>query len=298
MFGWLGKRSSDKATLQRNNGASAPQPEVSSPMLPDPFASLKGQVAVITGSTSGIGHALAERLAQAGVQVVLNGLGDPAEIERTRSSMQDSTGSQIRYHGADMTKPEQIADMVAFARREFGRLDILINNAGIQHVEAIESFPTEQWDRIIAINLTSTFHATRAAIPIMKAQKHGRIINIASVHGLVASPFKSAYVAAKHGVVGFTKTAALELATSGVTCNAICPGYVKTALVEGQIADQARTRGITPEQVVSDVLLAAQPTKQFVTFDQLAGLMLYLASDSGASVNGASLSVDGGWTAA
>jgi 3-hydroxybutyrate dehydrogenase len=187
--------------------------------------------------------------------------------------------------------------MVDFARREFGRLDILINNAGVQHVAPVEQFPAEWWDRIIAINLTSAFHASKAAIPIMKAQGRGRIVNVASVHGLVASPFKSAYVAAKHGIVGFTKTAALELATSGITVNAICPGYVKTPLVENQIADTARVRGISEKEVIENVMLAAQPTKQFVTFDQLAGLMLYLVSDLGASANGAAFPIDGGWTA-
>jgi 3-hydroxybutyrate dehydrogenase len=263
----------------------------------DPFASLKGQVAIVTGSTSGIGHALASALAERGVNVVLNGLGDPAEIEKTRAALQESTGSKILYHGADMTKGDQIADMVAYAARELGRLDILINNAGVQHVAPIDEFPVANWDAIIAINLTSAFHSIRAAVPIMKAQKHGRIVNIASAHGLVASPFKSAYVASKHGIVGLTKAVALEVATFGVTANTICPGYVKTPLVDGQIADQAKSRGMTPQEVVEKVILAAQPTKQFVTFDQLAGMLLYLVSDSGASANGANFSIDGGWTA-
>jgi 3-hydroxybutyrate dehydrogenase len=267
-------------------------------MAADPFASLKDQVAVVTGSTSGIGQALAGALAERGVKVVLNGLGDPAKIEQERAEMAARTGSAVRYHGADMTKPAEIADMVAFAKREFGRLDILVNNAGVQHVAPVDEFPDDKWDLIIAINLTSAFHATKAALPIMKAQGHGRIVNIASAHGLVASPFKSAYVASKHGILGFTKTVALEVATFGVTCNAICPGYVETPLVKGQIADQAKARNMTPEQVVKDVILAAQPTKKFVTFDQLAGAMLYLVSDAGASANGASFSVDGGWTAA
>ena len=258
---------------------------------------LKGHTAVVTGSTSGIGHAMADALAAEGVHVVLNGLGDPAAIEAARAEMAAKYGVTVLYHGADMTKPDEIADMVAYAAKELGRLDILVNNAGIQHVAPVEDFPLAQWDRIIAINLSSVFHASRAAIPVMKAQKRGRIINIASAHALVASPFKSAYVAAKHGVAGFTKSAALELATFGVTVNAICPGYVKTPLVEAQIADQAKTRNLTPEQVMRDVILAAQPTKQFVSFDQLAGLLLYLASDAGASANGAILSIDGGWTA-
>jgi 3-hydroxybutyrate dehydrogenase len=258
---------------------------------------LKGQVAIVTGSTSGIGHALAEALAREGVAVVLNGLGDAAAIEKTRAGLEKATGVEVLYHPADMTRPAEIADMVAFAKSSLGRLDILINNAGVQFVSPVEDFPIEKWDQIIAINLTSAFHATRAAVPIMKAQGRGRIINIASAHGLVASPFKSAYVAAKHGVLGLTKTVALETAQAGVTVNAICPGYVHTPLVDGQIKDQAKARGLTEEQVVKDVILAAQPTKKFVTFDQLCGLMLYLASDLGASVNGASLSVDGGWTA-
>ena len=258
---------------------------------------LKGQVAIVTGSTSGIGHALAESLAHQGVSVVLNGLGEAAAIEKIRADLEKATGVEVLYHPADMTKPAEIADMVAFAKSSLGRLDILVNNAGVQFVAPIDEFPIDKWDLIIAINLTSAFHATRAAVPIMKAQKRGRIINIASAHGLVASPFKGAYVAAKHGVVGLTKTVALEVAQAGVTCNAICPGYVHTPLVDGQIKDQAKARGMTEEQVVKDVILAAQPTKQFVTFDQLSGLMLYLASDLGASVNGAALAVDGGWTA-
>lgn len=258
---------------------------------------LKGQVAVITGSTSGIGLALARAVAAGGGDVVLNGLGDPAEIERTRADLAASSGVRVLYHPADMTRSEEIADMIAFAERELGRLDILVNNAGIQHVESVENFPTDQWEKIIAINLSSAFYATRAAIPIMKAQGRGRIINMASAHGLVASPFKSAYVAAKHGVIGFTKTAALELARDNITCNAICPGFVETPIVTKQIADQARTRNMTEEQVLTDVILAAQPTKRFVTTEELTGIFLYLVSDLGASANGASFSIDGGWTA-
>jgi len=257
---------------------------------------LSGQVAVVTGSTSGIGLALARSLAEQGVHVVLNGLGEAAAIEQARAGV-EALGVKALYHGADMTKPGEIADLIGFANRELGRLDLLVNNAGIQHVAPIAEFPIDKWDQIIAINLTSAFHAARAAIPLMKARGRGRIVNIASAHGLVASPFKSAYVAAKHGVLGLTKTIALEVARDGITCNAICPGYVKTALVEAQIADQAKARGMSEEQVMSDVILAAQPTKQFVTFDQLGGLLLYLASDAGASVNGAALPVDGGWTA-
>ena len=258
---------------------------------------LKGQVAIVTGSTSGIGLALARAVAAGGGDVVLNGLGDPAEIERTRADLEASSGVRVRYHPADMTRGEEIADMVAFAQGELGRLDILVNNAGIQHVESVEKFPTDQWEKIIAINLSSAFYATRAAIPIMKAQGRGRIVNMASAHGLVASPFKSAYVAAKHGIIGFTKTVALELARDNITCNAICPGFVETPIVTKQIADQARTRNMTEEQVLTDVILAAQPTKRFVTTDELTGIFLYLVSDLGASANGASFSIDGGWTA-
>ncbi len=258
---------------------------------------LKDQVAVVTGSTSGIGHAMAEALAAQGCKVMLNGLGDPAAIEATRAGTAAKYGVDVGYHGADMTKPDEIADLIAETLKAWGRIDILINNAGIQFVSPIEDFPIAKWDQIIAINLSSAFHGMRAAIPTMKAQGRGRIINLASAHALVASPFKAAYVAAKHGVAGLTKTAALELATFGITCNAICPGYVKTPLVDGQIADQAKARNMTPEQVMKDVILAAQPTKKFVEYDQLAGLMLYLVSDAGASVNGAILPIDGGWTA-
>ena len=258
---------------------------------------LAGQAAVVTGSTSGIGLALARAVAAASGDVVLNGLGDPAEIERIRADLAASSGRRVLYHPADMTDGEQIADMVAFARRELGRLDILVNNAGIQHVESVENFPADQWEKIIAINLSSAFYATRAAIPIMKAQGRGRIVNMASAHGLVASPFKSAYVAAKHGIIGLTKTVALELARDNITCNAICPGFVETPIVAKQIADQARTRHMTDAQVLTDVILAAQPTKRFVTTEELVGVFLYLVSDLGASANGASFSIDGGWTA-
>ncbi|HEY0600042.1 3-hydroxybutyrate dehydrogenase [Brevundimonas sp.] len=258
---------------------------------------LKGQVAVISGSTSGIGLAFARAIASRGGDVVLNGLGDPSEIERTRAELEASCGVRVRYHAADMRRGDEVADMVAYGKHQLGRVDILINNAGIQHVEAVEKFPADRWEQIIAINLSSTFYATRAAIPIMKAQGRGRIINVASAHGLVASPFKSAYVAAKHGVIGFTKTVALELAQDNITCNALCPGYVETPIVEKQIADQARTRGMSKEQVLKDVILGSQPTKRFVTTDELTGMMLYLVSDLGASANGASFSIDGGWTA-
>ena len=258
---------------------------------------LKGQVAVISGSTSGIGLAFARAIASRGGEVVLNGLGDPSEIERTRAELEASCGVRVRYHGADMRRGDEVADMVAYGKHQLGRVDILINNAGVQHVEAVEKFPSDKWEQIIAVNLSSTFYATRAAIPIMKAQGRGRIVNVASAHGLVASPFKSAYVAAKHGVIGFTKTVALEVAQDGITCNALCPGYVETPIVEKQIADQARTRGMSKEAVLKDVILGSQPTKRFVTTDELTGMMLYLVSDLGASANGASFSIDGGWTA-
>jgi len=258
---------------------------------------LRGQTAVISGSTSGIGLAIARAVAQRGGEVVLNGLGDAAEIESTRAELEAETGSRVRYHPANMLHGDQVADMVAYAHSELGRLDILVNNAGIQHVEAVESYPSDKWEQIIAINLSSTFYATKAAIPIMKAQGRGRIVNIASAHGLVASPFKSAYVAAKHGVIGFTKTVALELAQDNITCNAICPGFVETPIVAKQIDDQARTRNMSREDVLKNIILGSQPTKKFVTTDQLVGMFLYLVSDLGASANGASFSIDGGWTA-
>jgi 3-hydroxybutyrate dehydrogenase len=265
--------------------------------MPQPY-NLDGQAAVVTGSTSGIGQAMAIALARQGVNLILNGFGDPAQIETDRRRIEAETGVKAVYHGADMSKPAEIEDLVDTARREFDRLDILVNNAGIQHVAPVDEFPVEKWDAIIAINLSSAFHATRAALPLMKAAGRGRIVNLASAHGLVASPFKSAYVAAKHGVVGFTKSVALETARQGITVNAICPGYVKTPLVEAQIADQAKARGIAVDRVVEDVILAAQPNKSFIEYEQLAGLLLYLVSDLGAGTTGAAYTVDGGWTAA
>lgn len=256
----------------------------------------KGKTALITGSTSGIGLGIAKGFAKAGVNIMMNGLGDKAAIDAARTDL-EKMGVTVAYSPADMTEPDQIAAMVAETVKQFGSIDILVNNAGIQHVSAIEDFPPEKWDAIIGINLSSTFHTTRAAVPHMKKKGWGRIINIASAHGLVASPFKSAYIASKHGVIGFTKTIALETAQNGITCNAICPGYVLTKLVENQIADQARTRGISEDEVVKNVLLAVQWTKKFVTVEQLAGVALFLCSESADNITGISLPVDGGWTA-
>ena len=258
---------------------------------------LKGKTALVTGSTSGIGRGIAEALAAQGANVVLNGFGRADEIEALRGRLAGDHGVAARYDGADMTRPAEIEAMIARAVAEFGAVDVLVNNAGIQHVAPIDEFPVEKWDAIIAINLVASFHTIRSALPAMKKRRWGRVINIASAHALVASPYKSAYVAAKHGVAGLTKTVALEVAEQGITVNAICPGYVRTPLVEKQIPDTARARGITEEQVVKDVLLAAQSTKQFVTVDQVASLARYLASDEAASITGAILSVDGGWTA-
>ncbi|HEX3097586.1 MAG TPA: 3-hydroxybutyrate dehydrogenase [Usitatibacter sp.] len=258
---------------------------------------LSGKSVLVTGSTSGIGHGIAERFAREGANVLLNGMGGAGEIERLRAGLEKEHGVKVVYNGADMTRPAEIAAMVREAEKAFGRLDILVNNAGIQHVAPVDEFPIEKWDAIIAINLSSAFHATRAALPGMKKAKWGRIINIASAHGLVASPFKSAYVAAKHGIVGFTKSVALEVAEQGITANSICPGFVMTPLVEKQIDDQARVTGVARENVIRDVILAPQPTKQFVKIEDVAAMALYLASDAAAQVNGAALSIDGGWTA-
>jgi len=258
---------------------------------------LKGKTALVTGSTSGIGLGIAETFAAQGCNIVINGFGNAAEIETLRDKLEKTHGVKVRYDGADMTKPDTIEAMLKKAVSEFDTVDILVNNAGIQHVAPIDEFPPDKWDAIIAINLVANFHTLRHALPGMKSKGWGRVINIASAHALVASPFKSAYVAAKHGVAGLTKTVALEVAQQGITVNAICPGYVLTPLVEKQIPDTAKARGITEQQVINDVLLAAQPTKQFVTVEQVAGLALYLASDQAASVTGAILSMDGGWTA-
>jgi 3-hydroxybutyrate dehydrogenase len=258
---------------------------------------LKGKTAVVTGSTSGIGLGIARALAAQGAQIVLNGFGDAAEIERERGAIEKDFTVKATYSAADMTRPDEIASMITTADAMFGSVDILVNNAGIQHVAAIEDFPVEKWDQIIAINLTSAFHTIRVAVPGMKRRGWGRIINTASAHSLVASPFKAAYVAAKHGLSGLTKTVALELATSGITVNCISPGYVLTPLVAKQIPDQMKTRHMTEEQVKRDVILAAQPTKQFITIEQVGSLACYLCTDAAAQITGANLSIDGGWTA-
>ncbi|PZP48194.1 MAG: 3-hydroxybutyrate dehydrogenase [Agrobacterium fabrum] len=252
---------------------------------------------IVTGSTSGIGLGIAQRFAQEGANIVLNGFGDEDEIEKLRLLLEAESGGRVLYHPADMTKPDEIADLINSANEKLGSVDVLVNNAGIQHIAPIEEFPPEKWDWIIAINLTSSFHTMRAAIPLMKKAGKGRIINIASAHGLVASPFKSAYVAAKHGIMGLTKTAALELAQTGVTVNAICPGYVLTPLVEKQIPEMAKVRGISEEAVKNDVMLELQATKQFVTVDDVAAAALFLASDAASNITGTHISVDGGWTA-
>lgn len=258
---------------------------------------LKGKTAIITGSTSGIGLGIAQGFAAQGINVVINGFGDKGDIEKERAAL-EAAGVKVAYNGADMSKPDEITAMVRDTLETFGSVDIVVNNAGIQNVAPIEDFPPEKWDTIIAINMSSAFHTVRAAVPHMKRRGWGRIINIASAHGLVASPFKSAYVTAKHGMLGFTKTVALEVAQDNITCNAICPGYVLTPLVEKQIPDTAKARGITEDQVKRDVLLAAQWTKKFVTVEQLAGTALFLCSNYAENITGTHIAVDNGWTAA
>ncbi len=259
---------------------------------------LSGKVAIVTGSTSGIGLGIAEGLAKAGADVMLNGFGDAGEIEQIQIDLERTHHVRVRFSGADMSNPGEIRQLAEDASVAFGTTpDIVVNNAGVQHVEPIDTFPQEKWDLIIAINLSSAFHLIKATFPAMKAKGWGRIINISSAHGLVASPFKSAYVAAKHGIVGLSKVVALEGAEHGVTCNALCPGYVLTPLVKRQIPEQARARGLTEDAVIRDVLLAAQPTKRFVTVEEVAGLTVFLCSDSASSITGAALPIEGGWTA-
>ncbi|WP_136680454.1 3-hydroxybutyrate dehydrogenase [Neptunomonas sp. XY-337] len=258
---------------------------------------LKGKNALVTGSTSGIGLAMARALAEQGANVMINGLGDPAENEAIRASIEADFGVKALFSPANMLKANEIQAMVQEAQAQFGSVDILVNNAGIQFVSPVDEFPEEKWDAIIGINLTSAFHTTKAVLPGMKEKGWGRIINTASAHALVASPYKSAYVAAKHGIAGLTKTVALEVAEQGITVNAVAPGYVWTPLVEKQVGDTARARGITEEQVKQDVMLKAQPTKQFVTVEQVAAVVTFLAGDAAASITGVTMPVDGGWTA-
>ncbi|MGJ4954151.1 3-hydroxybutyrate dehydrogenase [Bradyrhizobium sp. HKCCYLRH2015] len=264
---------------------------------PPSLRPLSGKVAVITGSTSGIGLGIARALAGAGAHVVLNGFGAPQDIDRMRSDIAAEFGVRTGYAAADMMQPAAIEQMINDALHEFGRIDVLVNNAGIQHVAPLEEFPVDKWNAIVAINLSSAFHTIRLALPSMRRNGFGRIVNVASAHGLVASPFKSAYVAAKHGIIGLTKVAALEAAEIGITCNAICPGYVYTPLVEAQIDGQARSHGISRDQVIRDVLLAQQPNKRFATVEEIGALAVFLASDAAASITGVALPVDGGWTA-
>ncbi|ARP97872.1 3-hydroxybutyrate dehydrogenase [Pseudorhodoplanes sinuspersici] len=259
--------------------------------------SLEGKVSLVTGSTSGIGLGIARSLAAAGSAIVLNGFGKPEDIAEVQARTIAEFGVEVRYSPADLSKAAAAADLIAMTLDTFGRLDILVNNAGIQYVAPLEVFPADKWDMILAINLSSAFHTTRAALPSMRRYNFGRIINIASAHGLVASPFKSAYVAAKHGIVGLTKVTALETAESNITCNAICPGYVYTPLVEAQIEGQAKAHNIPREQVIRDVLLAQQPSKRFASVEELGALSVFLASDAASSITGVALPVDGGWTA-
>jgi len=258
---------------------------------------LHGKSALVTGSTSGIGLGIAKLLARSGTNIMLNGFGEADAIAEIQHGIEKDYGVKVAYSGADLSDPTATAALMAEAMEIFGTVDILVNNAGIQHVAPVEDMPLEKWDAIIAINLSAAFHTARAAIPGMRTAGWGRIINIASAHALVASPYKSAYVAAKHGIAGFTKTVALELARDNITCNAVCPGYVMTDLVRGQIADTAKARGLTKAQVIEDVMLAAQPTKQFVTIEEVSALVGFLCSDAARSITGAILPVDGGWTA-
>jgi 3-hydroxybutyrate dehydrogenase len=257
---------------------------------------LKQRSAIVTGSTSGIGLGIARAFAEQGADVMLNGFGNVDEIEFTRAEMERTHRVKVRYSGADMSKPVQIRAMAAEAEAAFGKVDIVVNNAGIQHVAPIEEFPEEKWDAIVAINLSSAFHLIKVVVPGMKARRFGRIVNIASAHGLTASPFKAAYVTAKHGLIGLSKTVALEVAEFGITSNTICPGYVKTPLVDQQIAGQAKAHGISEADVVRDVLLVHQARRDFVRVDELAALAVFLASDAAASMTASAIAMDGGWT--
>lgn len=258
---------------------------------------LRGKVALVTGSTSGIGLGIARAFAASGATIVINGFGAADAVAKIQEDIKAEFGASVLYSPADMSKPNDICAMIETTIESFGRLDVLVNNAGVQHVAPLDKFPPEKWDQILAIDLSSAFHTTRFALPIMRKNHWGRIINIASAHGLVASPFKSAYVAAKHGLLGLTKVTALETAEEGITCNAICPGYVWTPLVEAQIGDQARSYNLPREQVIRDVLLAQQPNKRFATVDELGAVALFLASGAAASITGVALPVDGGWVA-
>jgi 3-hydroxybutyrate dehydrogenase len=281
----------EPTTMLKSTGAAGAQPasHVTAP--------LAGRIAIVTGSTSGIGLGIAQALAAEGANIVINGLGDPDALESLRRDISREHGVDVLYSGADMSRPDSIAEMNEAVIGEFGQVDILVNNAGIQHVAPVESFPPEKWDAVIAINLSAAFHATRAVFADMKARRWGRIVNISSAHGLIASPFKAAYVTAKHGIIGLTKVVALEGAEAGVTCNAICPGYVWTPLVEKQIDDQAKSHGISRDEVVRNVLLAQQPNKRFATVEEIGALTAFLCSPGAQSITGAALPVDGGWTA-
>jgi 3-hydroxybutyrate dehydrogenase len=287
------------ASKQKSKPLQVSEPKIVGDVkgMPQPRRELAGKSAIVTGSTSGIGLGIARAFAEAGMHVMLNGFGERAAVETTRRELEETFGVKTAYSAADVSKPGDIVQMVEDARQALGKVDVLVNNAGIQHVEAIETFPAAKWDAIIAINLSAAFHSIRAVVSEMKPRKWGRIINIASAHGLVASPFKSAYVAAKHGLLGLTKTVALETAEHGITVNAICPGYVLTPLVQNQIPETAKARGLTEEEVIRDVLLHAQPTRQFVTTEQVGALSVFLCTDAAASITGAALPLDGGWTA-
>jgi 3-hydroxybutyrate dehydrogenase len=259
---------------------------------------LLGKTALVTGSTSGLGREIAEGLAAAGCRIALNGFGVAAEIEALKEGMKSTYGVDVHHHGANLTVPSEIAELMASVAERLGPIDILVNNAGMQFVSPLETFPAEKWDTVIALNLSAAFHTTKAVLSGMRERKWGRIINISSAHGLVASPFKSAYVASKHGLIGLTKVTALETARDGITCNALCPGFIHTAIVEGQIEEQSRATGIPRDKVVEEIILAKHATKEFVRADEVMAFVLLLCSEAGASTTGAAIPIDGGWTAA